>query len=313
MCSSEVARKMWIRLRSAWRTASHARSTSLNAGAGQPGDDRAAHGLGDRLDRLEVAVAGDREPGLDDVDPETRAGRRSRASRRRRARCRATARRPGGSCRRSAPGPSGFLLVSVGSDCGFGHAKANKKPLGPKAREVLASTWRRSPLRKEQSVEVRHQRHRTWQSATALASSVNHAPMRENAPVLKLLRRGAIAGLLAGGAYAAWRFLASRAPDTGGMTFQTSPFPGPPVPCPRPPNFRPRPEPWPCKGPLARGAPWVEPDDGSCPLTHPIKAKLSSGIFHVPGRRQLRPHPRRTLLRRPRRRDRRRPPLPSQR
>jgi hypothetical protein len=28
---------------------------------------------------------------------------------------------------------------------------------------------------------------------------------------------------------------------------------------------------------------WVEPVDGSCPLTHPVKAKLSSGIFHEPG------------------------------
>ena len=29
---------------------------------------------------------------------------------------------------------------------------------------------------------------------------------------------------------------------------------------------------------------WVEPDaDGGCPESHPVKAKLSSGIFHVPG------------------------------
>lgn len=28
---------------------------------------------------------------------------------------------------------------------------------------------------------------------------------------------------------------------------------------------------------------WVEPRDGECPPTHPVKAKLSSGIFHVPG------------------------------
>lgn len=28
---------------------------------------------------------------------------------------------------------------------------------------------------------------------------------------------------------------------------------------------------------------WVEPRDGVCPPTHPVKAKLSSGIFHVPG------------------------------
>ena len=31
-------------------------------------------------------------------------------------------------------------------------------------------------------------------------------------------------------------------------------------------------------------APWVDPDDdGACPDTHPVKAKMGSGIFHVPG------------------------------
>lgn len=31
---------------------------------------------------------------------------------------------------------------------------------------------------------------------------------------------------------------------------------------------------------------WVEPNgDGSCPPSHPVKAKLESGIFHVPGGR----------------------------
>ena len=29
---------------------------------------------------------------------------------------------------------------------------------------------------------------------------------------------------------------------------------------------------------------WVEPSsDGVCPQTHPVKAKLSSKIFHLPG------------------------------
>ena len=39
-------------------------------GAGQPTDDGAAHGGGDGLHRFEVALAGDGEAGLDDVDPE---------------------------------------------------------------------------------------------------------------------------------------------------------------------------------------------------------------------------------------------------
>ncbi len=34
--------------------------------------------------------------------------------------------------------------------------------------------------------------------------------------------------------------------------------------------------------PAPRGA-WVDPEpDGSCPLSHPVKVKLRSGIYHVP-------------------------------
>jgi hypothetical protein len=33
----------------------------------------------------------------------------------------------------------------------------------------------------------------------------------------------------------------------------------------------------------APAAPWVEPVDGEAPSSHPIKAKMSSGIFHSPG------------------------------
>ncbi|HET9442193.1 MAG TPA: hypothetical protein VFO65_02650 [Acidimicrobiales bacterium] len=36
--------------------------------------------------------------------------------------------------------------------------------------------------------------------------------------------------------------------------------------------------------PAARPTPaWVEPDDGACPSTHPVKAKLASRLFHLPG------------------------------
>lgn len=30
-------------------------------------------------------------------------------------------------------------------------------------------------------------------------------------------------------------------------------------------------------------APWVEPVEGACPNSHPVKGKLSSKIFHLPG------------------------------
>ena len=47
-------------------------------------------------------------------------------------------------------------------------------------------------------------------------------------------------------------------------------------------------EPWPPVAPPEPvGVPeqaWVEPGtDGSCPVSHPIKGKLSSKIFHLPG------------------------------
>jgi hypothetical protein len=31
------------------------------------------------------------------------------------------------------------------------------------------------------------------------------------------------------------------------------------------------------------GVRWVQPVAGSCPASHPVKAKTSSGIFHLPG------------------------------
>jgi hypothetical protein len=40
------------------------------------------------------------------------------------------------------------------------------------------------------------------------------------------------------------------------------------------------------KAPAKKAAPiaaWVEPTAGVCPTTHPVKAKLASKIFHLPG------------------------------
>lgn len=33
----------------------------------------------------------------------------------------------------------------------------------------------------------------------------------------------------------------------------------------------------------AAGEDWVEPVDGACPATHPVKGKSGTGIFHMPG------------------------------
>ena len=52
---------------------------------------------------------------------------------------------------------------------------------------------------------------------------------------------------------------------------------------------QPDPLPWPAEPPVAleprveAGAAWLEPVDGDCPPTHLVKAKVSSGIYHLPG------------------------------
>jgi hypothetical protein len=40
---------------------------------------------------------------------------------------------------------------------------------------------------------------------------------------------------------------------------------------------------WPPLPESASESAWVEPRDGTCPVTHPVKAKVQSGIFHAPG------------------------------
>ena len=68
MCTGEVDRKVWMRLRSAGLIASAQRSMSLKPARERPQIDRVLGALGDLVDGLEIAVRGDREAGLDDVD-----------------------------------------------------------------------------------------------------------------------------------------------------------------------------------------------------------------------------------------------------
>ena len=48
-------------------------------------------------------------------------------------------------------------------------------------------------------------------------------------------------------------------------------------------------DPWSTEPPVAleanaqAGAAWLEPVDGECPSTHQVKAKMGSGIYHLPG------------------------------
>jgi hypothetical protein len=44
-------------------------------------------------------------------------------------------------------------------------------------------------------------------------------------------------------------------------------------------------EPGPFSAPAPAPVPWVDAVDGACPATHPVKVKLGSGIYHLPGGR----------------------------
>jgi hypothetical protein len=89
---------------------------------------------------------------------------------------------------------------------------------------------------------------------------------RENRPVRTTLRRLLGLGILAGMGYALFRALSARAASTP-TTWEAQPFPFPPRPVID-----------------ESPSPWVEAaDSGACPVHHPVKAKLTSGIFHLPG------------------------------
>jgi hypothetical protein len=87
----------------------------------------------------------------------------------------------------------------------------------------------------------------------------------------KSVKRALGLGVLASAGYMAYRVWRSRVPaGPREIEWSSAPFPFPPVP--RPASTKPPVE------------PWSEPnEDGSCPVTHPIKGKLASGIYHAPG------------------------------
>lgn len=101
----------------------------------------------------------------------------------------------------------------------------------------------------------------------------------------KTARRVIGVGVVAAAGYAVWRAFEARKVATG-VSWQPQPFPYPP----RPIEHETAPagtEPASAEPASAEQAPaeqpWVEPDGAACPTTHPVKAKLSSGIFHLPG------------------------------
>jgi hypothetical protein len=106
-------------------------------------------------------------------------------------------------------------------------------------------------------------------------------PGRESI-VRKLVRRVFRLGLLAGIGYAVWKYFEKQRSEPA-VGWEAQPFPYPPQPRER------AEEKAPASRPLAGDAQpggakgWVEPNGDTCPATHPVKAKLSSKIFHVPG------------------------------
>ena len=81
-------------------------------------------------------------------------------------------------------------------------------------------------------------------------------------------------GVLAAASYAAWQAFARRSASSstvgrtrpGGTMWEPQPFPFPPQPR------------------ADTSTPWIDATEaGTCPAHHPVKAKLASGIFHVPG------------------------------
>jgi len=88
----------------------------------------------------------------------------------------------------------------------------------------------------------------------------------------KSVKRALGVGVLSGVAYAGWKAWSARvASQPRGVEWQTAPFPFPPVPREAAPHAE-------------ATVSWVEPGaDGECPASHPIKAKLASGIYHSPG------------------------------
>jgi hypothetical protein len=94
--------------------------------------------------------------------------------------------------------------------------------------------------------------------------------------------------VVAGAAYAVWRWFDAQRSDSG-VSWEAQPAPYPPRPRVDNPSPPPAAEPVTATEPVAAQAPssagdgWVEPTDGTCPASHPVKAKMSSGIFHVKG------------------------------
>jgi hypothetical protein len=116
--------------------------------------------------------------------------------------------------------------------------------------------------------------------AREIRGSTARQPRRATIAVVRKaqIARALGAGVIAGALYAAWRAYKARVPaSTSDNSWEAAPFPFPPIPRPAPaPPSRPTVVP----DFLERS---VESVDGDCPDSHPVKGKLTSGIYHQPG------------------------------
>src|SRR5262245_41771634 len=88
-----------------------------------------------------------------------------------------------------------------------------------------------------------------------------------DARMRRWLKRFLGAGIVAGAVYAIWRVLDERS-RASELTWTAQPFPSPPKP-----ERREQPQAPTLETPTLQA--WVEPEDGTCPATHPVKAKLA--------------------------------------
>jgi hypothetical protein len=90
----------------------------------------------------------------------------------------------------------------------------------------------------------------------------------DNRSMRTIVRRVLGLGVLAAAGYALWQAFERRSMHSvplGEAAWEPQAFPFPPQP-------------------RVDRTPWIDSSEsGACPAHHPVKAKLSSGIFHVPG------------------------------
>jgi hypothetical protein len=105
--------------------------------------------------------------------------------------------------------------------------------------------------------------------------------------IRRLFRIGLLLGLVGGIAFALTKLFSNQSHDAPARASEPWPRLTSDPTTAAPPVARAIPDPEaPARKEPASLAPvqaWVEPIDGSCPGTHPVKAKLASKIFHLPG------------------------------